>query len=154
MGIRVIRPVTQTSRTWCHTFVTPDEAVENRWEIQWQFPTFTLTVTATSHLFAEQILAFVAETRGNPQYRDIPLGGGVYRHMDEKSVDLSPYLENACFKLRKSGESDHGYSLDLASQSLHLRFELHNDALDAFLDGIEDIAEDIDVNRWQGDDNP
>ena len=102
--------------------------------------------------FAERILDFVKETRANPRYRDTPLGGGVYRHMDEKSIDLSSHFLDAEFTFRKIGESDHGYAMLVSSLSgLWISVQLHDQELDDFLHGLKEIIEDHSVETDDSD---
>ncbi len=96
---------------YCLTFCTPDDHHIGRYKIQWQFPYLTITCTSINLGFAQAILDFVAETRNNPKYRDTPLGNGLYRYMDEKSIDLSQYFQDVQFRFEKIGEFDSGYWL-------------------------------------------
>lgn len=124
------------------TFVAENERGPGHHGIQWQFPSFTITCIALDLSFAQRIIDFVAETRGNPAYRDTLLGGGRYRHMPEASIDLSAYFSDVAFKLSKLGEWDHGYSLCLSLRpDVRISFELHEKELDDFLAGLQEIAE-------------
>jgi len=123
-----------------HTFVTENKRSD--WhDIQWQLRDFTISCVARDLLFSGEILAFVAETRANPAYRDIPLGKGMYRHMPEKRIDLSYHFVEVKFELWKLGKYNHGYLLRVAAdQSLWISIELHERELDDFLDGLREIA--------------
>jgi len=124
------------------TFVSADESA-GQYGVQWQFPGVRVNCTAKDLTFAQRIIDFVAETRANPVYRDRPLGGGVYRHMDEKSIDLSSCFLDVSFTLRKSGESDHGYSVRFsASSGFWMVVDLYDEELDDFLSGLREIVED------------
>lgn len=129
---------------WCLTFCLPDKEWSGKYQIQWQFPHFTVTSTSHDLTFARQILDFVADTRNKPQYRDTPLGAGVYRYMDEKSVDVSASFEQVQIKLEKWGESDHGYLLRIdCADRLSLVVDLRDqEVIDAFVDGMKDIVDD------------
>ena len=135
------------------TFTTADAQDNGRYGVQWQFPGFTINCTATDLGFAQRILDFVTETRANPAYRDRPLGGGVYRHMDEKSIDLSSQFLDVGFTLSKIGEYDHGYELRFSSSSrFWIRVELHDQELDDFLFGLTEIIRDRVVPPEGNDD--
>ncbi len=125
------------------TTLTIPQEHGDRHSVQWQFPRFTINCIAMDMTFAQRILDFVAETRANPGYRDRPIGGGKYRHMDEKSIDLSSYFKDVGFTLRKSGVYDHGYTLRFSSSSsFWILVELHDQELDDFLCGLKDIVQD------------
>lgn len=126
---------------WCHTFCTPDEDRPGTYEIQWQFPQFTITCRSTNLGFAQAIQDFVSETRNNPKYRDTPLGDGVYHCMDEKSIDLSQYFHAVQLRFQKSGESDHRYVLRYeCADGLAIVVDLDDKVVDEFMDGINDIV--------------
>ena len=113
------------SPTWCHTYFTADVPTKGLFQIQWQFPAFTYNCTANSLQFAPLVLAFIAETRGNPACRDIPLGGGVYKYMDEKVLDLSRFFLDIRLLFQKLGEGDDSYLLKIEHASdAWLRFRL------------------------------
>jgi hypothetical protein len=135
------------------TFITADEQAAGPYCVQWQFPAFTINCTATDLTFARRIIDFVAETRANPAYRDRPLGGGVFRHMDEKSIDLSSQFVDVSFKLSKIGEYDHGYTLQFSSSSrFWFRVELHDQELDDFLYGLREIIQSYPLEPENKDD--
>src|SRR5687768_9303212 len=123
------------------TFVTEDEHGPGRHGVQWQFPGFTITCVAFDLSFAQEIIDFVTETRANPAYRDIPLGAEMYRHMPEKSIDLSRHFSAMKFTVDKMGEWDHGYSICLDGAAFSISFEVHEKELDDFLTGLQEIAE-------------
>ncbi len=126
-----------------NTFATEDDAVEGRFSIQWQFPTFLLNCTATDLGFAPKIIALVDETRANPAYRDIPLGGGRFRHMVPKGIDVSEHFEDLSATVHKCGECDHGYDLHFeAASDFFVNFHLASDELDHFLYGLKEMIED------------
>jgi hypothetical protein len=124
------------------TFVTEVEHGPGRHGIQWQFPGFTITCVALDLSFAQKIMDFVAETRANSAYRDTPLGEGKYRHMPEKSIDLSSHFSDVEFTVHKLGEWDHGYSICISpGPQLSISFELHEKELDDFLHGLGEFVE-------------
>ena len=96
---------------WCHILVTEDEHEGGFLSVQFQLPAITMTLAARDLLFAKRIIAFVAETRGNPAFRDAHIGGGVYRHMPEKSIDLSSSFPDSRVLLVKNGEFDSSFIL-------------------------------------------
>ena len=128
-------------KPWCDVSVSEHEPEQGHFRINFQLPHFSFTVTATDLLFAKRVLAFVAETRGNPVYRDTPVGGGVYRHMPEKSIDLSTSFKDTAFKFQKLGSSDCYYLLKVASGSLWLSFRMEDELLVAFADGLQEIID-------------
>jgi hypothetical protein len=72
-------------------FITEDGNGPGRHDIQLQFPgSFTFNCVALDLSFAEKIFAFVAETRGNPEYRDAPLSDGSYRTIPRTKKMFSP----------------------------------------------------------------
>ncbi len=123
-------------------FVTENEHGPGRHGIQWQFPGFMATCIAVDLSFARQFTAFVAETRANTTYRDIPLGKGQYEYMPEKSLDLSDRFLDLEFKVWELGEWDHGYLVRISrGPDLSISFELHDNELDDFLAGLAQFVE-------------
>lgn len=121
-----------------HTFVTENKLGPGQHTVQWQFPDFTITCVAIDLSFARAIRSFVDETRANPAYRDIPLGGGRYRHMPEKSINLSHCFSDLEFVMSKLGEWDHGYMIRVSpGPQFSISVELHEEKLDDFLGGLE-----------------
>jgi len=130
------------SYTW-HVFVSEDKPADGLFSVQFQLPAITITFTAENLLFARRILDFVAETRANPAFRDPHLGNGVFRHMPEKSIDLSASFRDTRIVLLKNGEYDSSYVLRIApSSSLALIFDISDERLDALLDSLKDIIDD------------
>ncbi len=134
------------STNWFHygIFCTPDDHHIGRYTIGLQFPYLTINCTSINLGFAQAILDFVAETRNNPMYRDTPLGNGVYRYMNEKSIDLSQYFQDVQFRFEKIGEFDSGYLLRFAcADALWLWVEMNSpEMVDLFVDGINEIVND------------
>ena len=111
--------------------------------MQFQLPAITVTFTAKDLLFAQRFLDFVSETRANPVYRDAQIGNGVYRHMQEKSVDLSSPFRDTNLVLLKNGEFDSSYILRIApSTSCAMIFDICDEQLDALLGSIQEIIDD------------
>src|SRR5690606_13722732 len=79
--------------------------------VQFQMPAITMTLAARDLLFAQKIIAFVADTRDSPAFRDTDIGGGVYRHIPEKSIDLSSSFPDSRVILQKTGEFDSSFIL-------------------------------------------
>jgi hypothetical protein len=124
------------------TFITEDEHGPGRHGVQWQFPGFVITCVALDFSFAQKLRDFVAETRANPAYRDIPLGAGKYQHMPEKCIELAPYFSDVEFTVSKLGEWDHGYLISISARpQFSISFELHEQDLDDFLDGLKEFVE-------------
>jgi hypothetical protein len=123
------------------TFVTENEDASDRYRIQWQFRDVTVDCVASDLVFARRIINFVADTRGNPSFRDAPLGGGASRKMPDKRIDLSSHFMDIKFEFWKLGEYDHAYLLRIAlGKSFWISTELHERELDDFLDGLRGIA--------------
>jgi hypothetical protein len=128
---------------WCHIFVSEGKDKGGVLSVQFQLPAITMTLAAQDLAFAKKIIAFVAETRGNPAFRDAHIGGGVYRHMPEKSVDLSPSFPGSCVSLAKNGEYDSSYILRVVPCSTFSgSLDLRDDLLDAVLDSLQDLVDD------------
>ncbi len=128
---------------WCHIFVTEDEHEGGVLSVQFQLPAITMTLAARDLLFAKRIIAFVAETRGNPAFRDAHIGGGVYRHMPEKSIDLSSSFPDSRVLLLKNGEFDSSFILRVEPCSTFSGIlDLHDEQLDAMLDSLQEIIDD------------
>jgi hypothetical protein len=126
-------------------FVTEDEHGGGLASVQFQLPALTITLAARDLLFAKKIIAFVAETRGNPAFRDEHIGGGVYRHMPEKSVDVSSSFPASRVVLVKDGEYDSSFILRIEPcPSFSGALELHDEQLDAMLDSLQEILHDYD----------
>ncbi|MCP4105763.1 MAG: hypothetical protein GY749_09530 [Desulfobacteraceae bacterium] len=124
------------------TFVEENDSNSGQYNIQWQFPTFTINCTATDLEIAQKIITLIEETRANPAYRDTHLGGGHYRHMEPKGIDLSYCFADVNFSIYKCGECDHGYELGFVSTSgFYVSFHLANEELDDFLYGLGEIIE-------------
>jgi len=128
------------SDSYCHIFVNEDEHGGRLLSVQFQMPAITITLAARDLLFAKRIIAFVAETRGNPAFRDAHIGDGVYRHMPEKSVDISSSFPDARVFLRKNGECDSSFILHVEPcSSFSGVLDLHDEQLDAMLDSLQEI---------------
>ena len=94
-------------------------------------------------MFAKRIIAFVAETRGNPAFRDEHTGGGVYRRMPEKSVDLSSSFPASRVVLIKDGECDSSYILRVEPcPTFSGALQLSDEQLDAMLDSLREVLDD------------
>jgi hypothetical protein len=129
--------------TWCHIFVNEAGHEGGVVSVQFQFPPITVTLAARDLLFAKRIIAFVAETRGNPAFRDTHIGGGVYRPMPEKSVDLSSSFPGSRVLLSKDGEYDSSYILRVEPcLTFSGSLELHDEQLDAMLASLQEIIDD------------
>jgi hypothetical protein len=127
----------------CDVFVTEDKPETGVFSVQFQLSSITITFTAEDLLFAQRFLDFVSETRANPAYRDARIGKGAYRHMPEKSVDLSSSFRDAKVVLLKDGEGDSIYILRIApSTSCSMTFHIYDDQLDALLGGIQNIIDE------------
>jgi len=125
-------------------FVTEDTPHEGLYSVNFQFPTFWMTLIAANLSFALHIVEFVTETRGNPDYRDIPLGNGVYRrYTPHKSVDLSSSFLGTHLTLGKDGDADDRYTISvIASPEFKMGFRIDGQVLDDFLDSIREVVED------------
>jgi len=131
------------SDSYCHIFVNEDEHKGGLVSVQFQMPAITMTLAVRDLLFAKRIIAFVAETRGNPAFRDPHIGGGVYRHMPEKSVDLSSSFPDSRVFLRKNGEFDSSFILRVEPCSTFSGIlDLHDEQLAAMLDSLQEIIDD------------
>src|SRR5947207_2237991 len=100
---------------WCHVFVEAKARSPKRYSVQVQVPAITLTIPARDLTFAVRAVDFVAATRDNPKFRDKPIGGGRYRRMPEKLVDLSDSFIRTSVTLQKDGEFDDRYFVRIAS---------------------------------------
>ena len=128
---------------WCHIFVTEDEHEVGVLSVQFQFPAITMTLAARDLLFAKRIIAFVAETRGNPAFRDAHIGDGVYHRMPEKSVDLSSSFPGSRLLLLKNGEFDSSFFLRIEPCSTFLGVvDIHDEQLDAMLNSLQEIIDE------------
>ena len=136
------------SDSYCHIFVNQDEHEGRVLSVQFQKPAVTMTLAAQDILFAKKIIAFVAETRGNPAFRDAHIGGGVYSHMPEKSIDLSSSFPDSRVSLRKNGEYDSSFILRVEPCSAFSGiFDFHDEQLDHMLDSLQAILDDYDDGR-------
>ena len=128
---------------YCYIFVNEDEHEGGLLSVQFQLPAITMTLAARDLSFARKIIAFVGETRGNPAFRDAHIGGGVYRHMPEKSVDLSSSFPDARVLLRKNGEYDSGFILRIEPcPTFSGILDIHDEQLDAMLERLQEIVDD------------
>lgn len=142
--------MSERAGTRCDTFVMVDVPTTGLFRIQWQLPSFTYTCIARSLEFAPLVLAFVTETRGNPAYRDLSLGGGVYRYMPEKALDLSRFFVDMRVKLEKLGEEDDSYQLIVEhAGGAWLKLRLLGEETDIFVDSMVQIAEEALCARGQ-----
>jgi len=131
------------SDSYCRIFVNEDEHEGRLVSVQFQMPAITMTLAVRDLLFAKRIIAFVAETRGNPAFRDAHIGGGVYRHMPEKSVDLSSSFPDSRVFLQKDGEYDSSFILRVEPCSTFSGvLDIHDEQLDAMLDSLQEIIDD------------
>jgi hypothetical protein len=127
----------------CYIFVNEDKDKGGLLSVQFQLPAITMTLAAQDLAFAKKIIAFVAETRGNPAFRDAHIGGGVYRPMPEKSIDISSSFPGSRVSLAKNGEFDSSFILRVEPCSTFSGIlDLHDDLLDAVLESLQDIVDD------------
>src|SRR5579872_3567000 len=108
-------------------FVSEDTPQEGLYSVNLQFPTFSMTLIAANLSFARHIVEFLTETRGNPNYRDIHLGNGVYRrYTRHKSVDLSSSFRGTHLTLGKVGDADDSYTISvIASPEFEMGFPIY-----------------------------
>jgi hypothetical protein len=124
----------------CDISIDDDTPTVGLFEVHFQFSDFRLTLTATDLSFLQRILDFVAETKGNPEYRDLCLGGGHYRCMPEKSIDLSGSFRDSKFVLQKDGEYDDAYIVRVECLTgLRVGFDLRGKRLDEFIESLHDM---------------
>jgi len=127
----------------CNVFVSEDTPRDGLCEVQIQMAGHCMTLTAANLSFARRIVDFVSETKDNPKYRDMRLANGHYRHMPEKSVELSPSFRNTRIELEKDGEFDDSYVLRIRpSSDVHFIFPLVGLELDAFVACMQEIIDD------------
>jgi len=124
----------------CDIFITENSPSGGLVEVQFQIATFTFTLTAADLSFAQRIVDFVAETKGNPAYRDQHLGGGRYGRTSEKSIDLSSSFPGSNFQLEKDGEFDDSYVVRVSSPSgLRLQFDIRGDLLESLVERLREL---------------
>lgn len=128
---------------WCLVFVKEKGPSRRTASIQFQVPQLTITLQVRNLAFARKAIRFVAGTRDNPKYRDKDLGGGRYRRMPDKFIDLSPSFHRTKVVLTKDGEFDDRYFLGIkAAGASSMSFELSGPLLDAVMGGLREIAEE------------
>lgn len=122
-------------------FVDEDKPEEGLYEIHWQTPKISLTLTAKDLSFAKAITDFIIETRNNPNFRDAPLGNGKYRGLD-KELDLSEYFVDTSICIGKNGEFDSRYYMRISSGKIWLRPDIWDLEIDGLLNTLNEIVED------------
>ena len=132
---------------WCRIFVTENKTEAGSFSVQFQFPAITMTLVARDLLFAKRIIAFVTETRCNPVFRDAHIGGGVYRHIPEKSIDLSSSFPHSRVLLVKNGEYESGFVMRIEPCSTFSGCIAIHDELEAMLDALREIADDYEAGQ-------
>ena len=130
-----------TFRDRSDIFIAEDTPTVGSLQVQFQFPTFALTLIARDVSFAQRILDFVSETKGNPDYRDLNLGDGRYRCMPEKTIDLSASFPESTFVIEKDGEFNDSYVFRVASPAgLCLQFDIRGELLETLVEVLRDIS--------------
>ena len=131
----------------CLIFVSETEP-DGCCSVQFQSSVSTITLKASDLLFVRRVIDFIAETRGNPAYRDTQLKNGVFRRMLEKSVDLSASFLDTKILLFKDGEYDDSYVFRITpSASCWMMFNLRGELLDSFVEGMREIVDDFGVGK-------
>jgi hypothetical protein len=111
--------------------------------LHFQVPSLTITLAAHSLSFAAKAIKFIETTRNNPKFRDKHLGGGVYRHMPQKRVDLSASFVRTKVTIHKYGEFDDRYFIRVTSSPTNtLVIAVGGEQLDAFLGSLREIIDD------------
>ena len=132
------------SEGWCQVFVTEVVPGACLYSVQFQLPALTVTMVARDLLFAAKLIEFVEETRGNPDFRDVHLGGGRYRRTPETSVDLSASFPETGVVLIKDGESDSRFFLRVEPcASFWTTIDFCDGQVDALLDGLKEVIDEF-----------
>jgi hypothetical protein len=132
-----------SSKLWCHVFVTDKDPPEIGFSVQWQFPNVTISLDALNLLFARHIVDFIAKTRRNPEFRDHHLGGGRYRRIPTKQIDVSSSFKGATVVVEKDGEFDDSFVIRVThTPSISLIFDVQDHYLDALVESLRQIVED------------
>ena len=130
-------------RVHCDLFIIDSSEDTGGWDVSLQIPFVAIGLHATSLSFLQKLLEFFRETLNNPVYRDEKIGPGHYRHMPDKSCDLSDCFDIPV-SIRKDGEFDDRYFVHLSLNpedgiSLVLSGE---EMVHALEDALEDAIED------------
>ena len=124
----------------CDVFVT--EVADSRYKVQCQFPFVTIKLTASDLRFVARVRRFIEATRGDPKLRDTDLGDGRFRRIPTTIVDVSSSFIDSSVVCEKNGEADDSYVVRIVQDpSISLILDLHEDLLDALVDGLIQIAE-------------
>jgi hypothetical protein len=123
-------------------FVTEDASSPGLYELQWQATGLDIDLVACDLSFAQKPIDFIAKTRDNPDFRDIPLGNGVYRQV-EIELDLSDCFVDTKVCIVKDGECDSRYILRIGSGNLGVYPIIYGAQVDHLLDTLNEIVEDF-----------
>lgn len=134
----------EPSHKWL-IFVTEDGTRPGRHELQWQANGLTIDLVACDLSFAKTILEFIAKTRNNPDFRDIPLGDGRYRQVvTELELDECFVGTKVCFG--KDGEYDCQYYMRIGSGNLRFCPVIYDAEVDQLVETLNEIVEDYYVD--------
>ena len=126
-------------RRW-DVIVSEDDSTASHFEVQWQAPALTVTLIARDLTFARRAIDFIAKTRDNPKFRDIPLGGGMYRAVVTE-LDLSDSFVDTSVCLGKDGMEDCRYYMRVRSGKVWLRPDIHSQDVERLVDTLWIIDE-------------
>ena len=121
--------------------VREDKPEKGLYEIQWQTPKISIQLIAKDLSFAKSIIDFIDETRNNSNFRDIPLGNGVYERLI-KELDLSQYFVDTSICIGKDGEFDSSYYMRISSGQVWIGTDICDKEIDSFLETLNEIVED------------
>ena len=121
--------------------VTEDGTRPGRYELQWQTNGLTVDLVACDLSFAKTIVEFIAKTRNNPDFRDIPLGDGRYRRVVTE-LELDECFVGTKVCLGKDGEHDCRYYMRVGSGMLRFCSLIHDTQVDQLVKTLNEIVED------------
>jgi hypothetical protein len=110
------------------------------YEVQWQATGVDVTLVTTDLSFAPKIVEFIAKTRDNPEFRDIPLGDGRYRHVVTE-LELNESFVDTRVCIGKNGEFGCRYYVRICSGHLRLLLIIDGTQVDHLLGTLNEVVE-------------
>jgi hypothetical protein len=121
-------------------FVTEESPGPGLYELQWQATGLDIDLVACDLSFAQRTIDFIAKTRDNPDFRDIPLGNGIYKQVVTE-LELDDCFVDTKVRILKDGECDSRYFMRIGGGNLWFYPRIYGAQVDHLLDTLNEIIE-------------
>lgn len=110
------------------------------WDIQLHADGVTIALVASGLEFLRELRDFISETKGNPDLRDEPVGGG-FRTMPDVICDVSRFFLTTV-SVQKDGEYDDAYVVRVGEEPAVVMADVRGELLRALTDQLDQAIED------------